>query len=73
MFEKFEEIFWMVGERYNVNEWYEIFDSELFDEVIEEIARVNGLKWSEDDDVFDLVDDNVEGFADWYHEMAEDL
>ena len=69
----FDEIFWMVGERHGVTVWYEIFDSDLFIEVIEEILRQNGIGWNDDDDLFDLVDLQVEGFSDWYGEMAGDL
>ena len=69
----FDEIFWMVGERHNVTNWWEIFDSELFDEVMEEIARRAGIIWNYDDDLLDLEDDNVVGFCDWYSEMADEL
>lgn len=69
----FDEIFWMVGEVHDETEWYSIFDSDLFNEVVEEIAHRAGLTWDDNDDVFDLVFDNVEGFEEWYNEMAEDL
>ena len=69
----FDEIFWMVGNRNNVTEWWNIFDTDLFNEVLDEIARQAGLLWNDDDDLFDLVDMNVEGFSDWYSEMAGDL
>ena len=69
----FDEIFWMVGKRHGVTVWYEIFDSDLFTEVIEEILRQNGIGWNDDDDLFDLVDLQVEGFTDWYSEMASEL
>ena len=69
----FDEILNMVGERNGVNEWYEVFDSDLFDEMLDEIARRAGITWDDDDDLFDLVDQHVDGFAQWYGDMAEDL
>lgn len=68
-----DKIFWAIGHKHNVTVWYEIFDSDLFDEVCEEIARVNGIRWNNDDDLFDKLCDEVEGFSDWYKEMCEEL
>lgn len=62
MVEKFEEIFWQVGDENGVNEWYNIFDSDLFDVVRDRI--VNEF----DDDVLESDE-----FLDWYDEMCEDL
>ena len=59
MFEKFEEIFWMVGKRYNLTNWWDIFDSEVFEEVEEEIFARYG--------------ENPKGYNEWVKEMAEDL
>ena len=38
--EMMEEIFWTVGEEHGTSTWYEIYDSDLFEEVCERIARV---------------------------------
>lgn len=62
MVEKFEEIFWQVGDENGVNEWYNIFDSDLFDVVRDRIVNEFG------DDVLDSDE-----FLDWYDEMYEDL
>lgn len=69
----FEEVFWEIAEREGIDEWYELFDSELFYEVEEEIARRAGLHWTDEDDLYLLLCDNVEGFEEWYNEMTEDL
>lgn len=61
--EIFEEIFWQVGEENGLTSWWEIFDSEVFDEVERRIAER-----------FSVADAyEVEGFLDWNNEMAEDL
>ena len=39
----FEKVFWEIAEREGIDEWYELFDSELFYDVEEEIARRAGL------------------------------
>ena len=62
MVEKFEEIFWQVGDENGVNEWYNIFDSDLFDVVRDRIVNEFG------DDVLESDE-----FLDWYDEMYEDL
>jgi len=62
MVEKFEEIFWQVGDENGVNEWYNIFDSDLFDVVRDRIVNEFG------DDVLESDE-----FLDWYDEMCEDL
>ena len=62
-FEIFDEIFNKVKHELGIVHWYELFDSEDFDEVENQIADYFG------------VDDarEVEGFRDWYHEMAMEL
>ena len=68
-----DKIFWMIGKKHNINTWWEIFDSELFNEVCEEIARTYGITWNNDDDLFDKLCDEVKGFSEWNKEMAEEL
>lgn len=60
--ERFDEIFWEVGHEHDCEEWYEIFDSELFDEVTEKIADEFGVSVIESEE-----------FTEWVNEMAEDL
>lgn len=61
--EIFEEIFWTVGEENNLTSWWEIFDSEIFEEVERRVAeRFNVAEACE-----------VEGFCDWSNEMAWEL
>ena len=45
--------------KYNLTKWYDLFDSDLFDEVEEEIFARYG--------------ENPRGYREWVHEMAEDL
>lgn len=59
MFEMFNEVFEMVMERYNLTAWYELFDSELFEEVEAEIFARYGR--------------NPRGYREWVEEMAEEL
>ena len=68
----FDEIFWAVAEAHNLTAWYEVYDSEVFDEVMEKIAYVAGLVGT-DDDLYAALCDNVEGFEAWEQEMAEEL
>ena len=61
--EIFDEIFWEVADELNITTWYELFDSEDFEEVENRIAKA-----------FDEADAaNVPFFLDWHNEMAEDL
>ena len=61
--EIFEEIFWAVGEAYGLTGWWEIYDSEIFEEVEARIAQT-----------FEVEDaSEVDGFLEWANEMAEDL
>lgn len=58
MYEIFEEIFWQVAEENGFTAWYELFDSELMEEVESRIEARCGLS----DEYFI-----------WYNEMAEEL
>ena len=61
--EIFEEIFWEVADELNITTWWELFDSEDFEEVESRIAKA-----------FDEADAaDVPFFLDWHNEMAEDL
>ena len=62
MFEKFEEIFTKVMLKKGINKWYELFDSEDFEEVEERISELLGYNCWECND-----------FRNWHHEMAMDL
>ena len=62
MTEIFWEIFWEVGEANGCEDWWEIFDSEVFDLVEDEIASRFGV----------AVLDSAE-YTEWCTEMAEDL
>ena len=74
MNEIFERIFWEVGKRYGMTDWWEIFDSEVFEEVCEGIAFEMGWTLDEgDEDYFDVCDRNSTKFCEWAGEMAEDL
>lgn len=62
MFEKFDEIFEMVMDEKSINTWYDLYDSEDFEEVEKRISDMLGYDcW-----------DNKE-FCDWQHEMAMEL
>jgi len=61
--ENFDEIFWEVAEELGINNWWELFDSENFDEVEKRIAKA-----FDETDAFE-----VPFFLDWYNEKAEDL
>lgn len=69
----FDEIFNEVMDQYNVNNWWDVFDSDLFDEVVKAIAKDRGFHFCKDDDIFDVLMDNCEGFENWYQEMANEL
>ena len=72
--EMMEEIFWTVGEEHGTSVWYEIYDSDLFEEVCERIARVLGLDRGEYDFWSEMLDWEVGGeFTEWLNEMAGDL
>jgi len=58
MYEFFEEIFWQVAKENGITAWWEVFDSELMEEVENRIEARYGLS----DEYFD-----------WYNEMAEEL
>ena len=60
MFDKvFEEVMTEMG----ITEWYVLFDSEEFDEVERRICEAYGVSEATE----------VEGFTEWYNEMAMDL
>ena len=61
--EIFEEIFWQVGEEYGLTGWWEIYDSEAFDEVEDRIAKRFGVADASE----------VPEFSEWNDEMAGDL
>ena len=63
MFECFEKIFDEVMNELGLDGWWELFDSEDFDEVEYRICRAYGVANANE----------VEGFTEWYNEMAEDL
>ena len=69
----FNEIFWMVGECNNKTNWWEIFDSELFEEVCKEIARRTKVHYDNDNVLFNVLYTQVKGFSKWYNELMEDL
>ena len=61
--EIFDEIFWEVADELNITTWWELFDSEDFEEVENRIAKA-----------FDEADAaNVPFFLEWNNQMAEDL
>lgn len=62
MQKKFNEIFWEVGHAHNLHTWWEIFDSEVFDEVEETIVKRMGKKALK-----------TEAYHSWVHEMSMDL
>ena len=59
----FDEVFEEVMTEMGITEWYVLFDSEEFDEVERRIAERCGVE--------DVTE--VEGFTEWYDEMAMDL
>lgn len=61
--EIFEEIFWQVGEEYGLTGWWEIYDSEAFDEVEDRIAKRFGVADASE----------VPEFSEWNDEMADEL
>lgn len=61
--EFFEEIFWEVAEEAGLTSWWEVFDSEVMDEVDARIASCFGVE--------DATE--VAGYLDWYNEMAMEL
>ena len=74
MLKVFEKMFDEVYNENNCNGWWEVFDSELFDEVCRRI--VNYFGWvdeDEDEDDFDVCSRNSDEFNEWCHEMAEEL
>ena len=58
MYELFEEIMMEVAEENGCTAWYEVFDSELMDEVEARVSARYGLS---------------DEYYDWYNQMAEDL
>lgn len=63
MFERFEEIFAEVMVEFGLTGWWELFDSKEFDEVERRICEAYGVTEATE----------VEGFTEWYNEMAMDL
>ena len=62
-YEIFDEIFWTVADELEITAWWELFDSDNFEEVEKRIAKA----FDEEDAV------EVPFFLDWSNEMAEDL
>ena len=62
MTEIFEEIFWQVADELDITAWWELFDSEEFDEVENRIYERCGAEALESAE-----------FIAWFNEMAEDL
>lgn len=61
--EIFEEIFWQVGEEHGLDSWWEIYDSEIFDEVADRIAERFGVSEAEE----------IPEFQSWVEEMTDEL
>ena len=61
--EIFDKIFMEVGAKYNLTAWYEIFDSEVFEEVVAEICKYFNT----------TTPDQIIDFNDWYNEMYWEL
>ena len=59
----FNKIFWEVGAKHNLTAWYEIFDSEYFNEVATEICKYFNV----------TLPSKVEGYLDWTNEMYWEL
>ena len=62
-YDVFDEIFEVVMDELGLSDWWELFDSEAFDEVEIRIAE----RFS----VTEVTE--IEGFVEWYNTMAEDL
>lgn len=58
----FDTAFEEVMEAHGLEEWYQLFDSHLFGEVVQRLRAQHG------DDVTETA-----AFEAWYEEMAEDL
>ena len=69
--EMMEDLFEDYCRRYDLA-WYELFDGDLFDSVMTEIAIAEGLT-PEDGDLLDALLTHDPVFAEWYEEMAGDL
>lgn len=65
MFEMFDMVFEAVMEELDLDEWYQLFDSEDFGIVEQRVATALGVSTA------DLYD--VEEFDEWTSEMAMDL
>lgn len=65
MFEMFDMVFEAVMEELDLDEWYQLFDSEDFGIVEQRVATALGISTA------DLYD--VEEFDEWTSEMAMDL
>lgn len=61
-YEIFEEIFSEVMEENGFDGWWQLFDGEKMEEVNKRIAEKFGKEVEE-----------VEGYSEWYNEMAADL
>ena len=62
-FEIFDDIFWEVADELGISAWYELFDSERFEEVENRIAKA-----------FDETNvENVPFFLDWHNGLCADL
>lgn len=61
-YEIFEEIFGEVMEENGFDGWWQLFDGEKMEEVNKGIAEKFGKEVEE-----------VEGYSEWYNEMAADL
>ena len=58
MFELFDEVLWKVAEENGITTWWEVFDSELMDEVESRIEVLYGLG---------------DEYTEWYNEYAMEL
>ena len=62
-YEIFDEIFWTVADELGITAWWELFDSDNFDEVEKRITKA----FDEENAI------NVPFFSDWFNKKAEDL
>lgn len=69
----FDEIFNEVMDAHDISDWWELFDSALFNEVVEAIAKEYNFYFCKDDEIIDVLMNNLEGFEDWYNEMCDEL
>ena len=74
MTELFDKIFWEVGDENGKTDWWDIFDTDLFQVVCERIGHELGFSsLGKYEDWIELLDYEVKGFCDWYSDMCEGL